>query len=233
MTMTTAQAAVTGGFKVDYLLASLATAPASDTYTDGYQITIDATIGADFVATTATSICVQTLDSEGVAVAAAVATEGAHWLCMGFVGTAAKLTTNAATLKTQTHAAYACYDQTTACSAAGTVVSGTDAISAANLTDSAFVAPATNVADALKQDAKATFKWSQPKPASTYALTMRRYGAGDKVMLYQLLGGDGTSNAGTAVTAAHFNAHKTAAITLAGAAALATGVALGAAALAF
>jgi hypothetical protein len=41
--MTLAQASVTAGFKVEYLLASLATAPASDTYTDGYQITIDAT----------------------------------------------------------------------------------------------------------------------------------------------------------------------------------------------
>ena len=85
--MILAQAAVTNGFKVEYLLASLATAPASDTYTDGYQITIDATAQANFAATTATSICLQTLDSDGVAVAAAVATEGAHWLCMGFENT--------------------------------------------------------------------------------------------------------------------------------------------------
>ena len=233
MTLLPIMAAVTGGFKVDYLLASLATAPAENTYTDGYQITLDATIGANFAAGTATSICVQTLDSDGVAVAASVSTEGAHWLCMGFVGTAESKTTAAATLKTNTHAAYACYDQTTACGAGASVVMGTDAISAADMTSSTFTAPDTTATDALKLGATARFKWSQPKPASTYGLTMRRYGAGDKVMLYQLLGGDGASNAATPVTKDHFKTHKTAAFELAGAAALATGVALGAAALAF
>ena len=133
---------------------------------------------------------------------------------------------------TQTHANYACYDQTTACPAGGKLISGTDAISAANLTDSAYTAPATNTAGALDANDKAQFKWNQPKPASSYGLTMRRYGAGDKVMLYQLLGGNSATK-DTPVTAAMFAAHKTAALTLSGAAALATGVALGAAALAF
>lgn len=236
MTKTLMQAEVTGGFKVEYLLASLTTAPAENDYTDGYQITIDATVDAStpFKAKGSKAICVQTLDSAGTAIAATVVNEGAHWLCMGFVsGVTAKETSAAATLKTVTHADYACYDGVAACAVGAQMIMGDLAISAANLAASTFTYPATNATDKLAAGATATFKWSQPKPNSDYKLTMRRYGAGDRVMVYQLIppsGGD--SDATTTVTKDFFK-EKTAALLLAGASALATGVALGAATLAF
>merc|ERR1712038_361435 len=214
--------APTTGFALGYLVDS-ATAPADSTYTDGYQITLkwtwSKTGGAAHADTQLTNVCVQYLGSDDLPLAVTDTVEGLPWVCLtadatGTSGNAGDLNT-AIAVKTQTHAAYACYDQTTAC----TATLGTGQALPAGTAETAGTS-ATSAVLATAGSSSSTMKWFQPS-----------YSSGDKVRGWNVIGGAGKASSDTILKT--MMTKDTNVRTLVGASALATGVALGAAALAF
>ena len=218
------------GWGLQYLLDSAAI-PTANTYTDGYQLTLTWTWSktgqSPLPDDQCSNVCVQYLDSDDTPMPSTDTAAGAPWLCL--IAIAASSGTNgslaeALAMKTQTHAAYLCYDGTSTCG--GSLGGGTVLPTGAAATNAT-----TGTSAILSAAASSTYKWFQPSATSDYNSALRRYGAGDKVRGWQVVGGSGKDKDATITNS--MLTKDTNVRTLAGAAALATGVALGAAALAF
>ena len=232
--MATANVIVAGAtgqnWNLSWSLQGALTIPAGNTYTDGYNLKYQATVVTTATAVQFKNVCVQYLDSAGAALVATDTAQGAPFVCIQAEVAAGAAAGNQTSIKVKTmsHAELGCHAALTpACTGfqnGGTVLpTGT-----AEVWDSDGVGVVSVVLAAAKVR---HVTWWQPKESSDYASLLRRYSKDTKVKGHNLALQPSGPVGSTLVTYTMFTSG--AAVTLAGAASLAAGVALGAAALAF